>query len=235
MADLNLSMKLLIDRKGRRVLFAEAGKDAVDFLFSILSLPLGSVASCQNPVWSIGNLYQSIEDLRDLRMIPNKNIDSLVQLVRVEEPTTTNSPPFLLRTAVQSSPIEKPYYKCDDSRYGICRTYVTLDPKFPCPYCSATMSCPLTLVGWSSPSSSSSSSSVEGGFVQAGVTYMITDDLLVKPMSTLSTVTLISRLNLKEVGVIEEKTVNLTIDNVRNLLRASLETKNALTTIFFEE
>ena len=39
-----LSMKLLIDRKAQRVLFAEASKDVVDFLFSLLALPLGAVA-----------------------------------------------------------------------------------------------------------------------------------------------------------------------------------------------
>ncbi|XP_038679805.1 uncharacterized protein LOC119980965 [Tripterygium wilfordii] len=232
---LKLSMKLLIDPKGRRVLFAEAGKDVVDFLFSILSLPLGAVATLQNPkalVYGVGNLYQSIEDLRDLHMIPNKNIDSLVDRVRVTYANTSNSPPILLSTG-KSPPTKKSYYKCAANNGNRnCGTYVTLDPKSRCPCCSKTMSSPLTLVG---STSSSSSSSVEGGFVKGGVTYMITDDLLLKPMSTLSTVTLISSLNLKDVGALKEKTVRLTMDNVGKLLRASLQTKNVLTTAFFEE
>ncbi|XP_038679807.1 uncharacterized protein LOC119980967 [Tripterygium wilfordii] len=230
--DLNLSMKLLIDPKGRRVLFAEAGKDVVDFLFSILSLPLGAIGTLQNPKalgHSIGNLYQSIEDLRDLHMIPNKNIDSLVERVRFTYPTSTNSPPVLLFTD-KSPPTKKSYYKCAaNSGYRSCGTYVTLDPKYRCPCCSMTMSSPLTLVG------SSSSCSIEGGFVKGGVTYVITDDLLVKPMSTVSSITLISSLNLKDVGSLEEKTVSLTSDKVGKLLRASLQTKNALSTVFFEE
>ncbi|CAL4965338.1 unnamed protein product [Urochloa decumbens] len=36
-------MKLLVDTKAGRVLYAEAGKEVVDFLFSLLSLPLGTV------------------------------------------------------------------------------------------------------------------------------------------------------------------------------------------------
>jgi hypothetical protein len=34
-----LSMNLLVDRKAQRVLFAEASKDVVDFLFSLLACP----------------------------------------------------------------------------------------------------------------------------------------------------------------------------------------------------
>ncbi|CAO2161114.1 unnamed protein product [Urochloa humidicola] len=38
-----LSMKLLVDTKAGRVLYAEASKDVVDFLFSLLTLPVGTV------------------------------------------------------------------------------------------------------------------------------------------------------------------------------------------------
>ena len=37
-----MSMKLLVDTKAQRVLFAEAGKDAVDFLFSLVALPVAT-------------------------------------------------------------------------------------------------------------------------------------------------------------------------------------------------
>lgn len=38
-----VSLKLLIDKKHKKVLFAEAGKDFVDFLFTLLSLPVSIV------------------------------------------------------------------------------------------------------------------------------------------------------------------------------------------------
>ncbi|CAO2201444.1 unnamed protein product [Urochloa humidicola] len=59
-----LRLKLLIDTKSRRVLFAEAGKDAVDFLFSLLA----TAAALLGPdamVGSVGNLYFSMERLDD--------------------------------------------------------------------------------------------------------------------------------------------------------------------------
>ncbi|THG00362.1 hypothetical protein TEA_000552 [Camellia sinensis var. sinensis] len=42
MSSSKVSLKLLIDTKAHKVLFAEAGKDFVDFLFNILSLPVGT-------------------------------------------------------------------------------------------------------------------------------------------------------------------------------------------------
>jgi hypothetical protein len=38
-----LTLKLLVDTKEQRVLYAEARKDVVDFLFSLLTLPVGTV------------------------------------------------------------------------------------------------------------------------------------------------------------------------------------------------
>lgn len=38
-----VSLKLLVDTEGKKVLFAEASKDFVDFLFHIMELPLGTV------------------------------------------------------------------------------------------------------------------------------------------------------------------------------------------------
>ncbi|CAO2142326.1 unnamed protein product [Urochloa humidicola] len=64
-----LSMKLLIDTKSQRVLFAEAGKDVVDFLFSLLALPLAAAAALLRPegsiAGSVGTLYARVERLDD--------------------------------------------------------------------------------------------------------------------------------------------------------------------------
>jgi hypothetical protein len=38
-----LTMKLLVDTKAQRVVYAEAGKEVIDFLFSLLALPLSAV------------------------------------------------------------------------------------------------------------------------------------------------------------------------------------------------
>ncbi|MBA0629584.1 hypothetical protein Godav_024119 [Gossypium davidsonii] len=45
---------------------------------------------------------------------------------------------------------------------------------------------------------------------------MITDDLAVRPMSAISCITLLNKFNIKDVGVLEEKTIDIGIDEVRN-------------------
>jgi len=63
-----LTLKLLVDTKNEKVLFAEASKPVVDFLFNILCLPLGTVVKLlhkKDMVGSLGNLYQSVENLNN--------------------------------------------------------------------------------------------------------------------------------------------------------------------------
>ena len=60
------------------------------------------------------------------------------------------------------------------------------------------------------------SSSSEGGYVKGVVTYMVTDDLKVRPMSIISGITLLNKL-AKEIGALEEKVVHLAMDEVCRL------------------
>ncbi|CAN1131027.1 hypothetical protein LINPERHAP2_LOCUS6164 [Linum perenne] len=157
-----VTLKLLIDNKKNKVLFAEAGKEFVDFLFTLLSFPLGTVIkllSKNKMVGCLGNLYQSIEDMSDTFIESNSNKDTV------------------------------------------------LNPKAP--FCMTT-----------------------GGFVKGVVTYMVMDDLEVKPMSTISSLTLLSKFNIQQVGALEERVIELGMDEGLNLLKASLQCKTVLTSVF---
>ncbi|XP_075081025.1 uncharacterized protein LOC142166244 [Nicotiana tabacum] len=55
----NICLKLLVDSKAHRVLFAEIGKDFVDFLFNLLKLPIGYFVgqpSIKSVFGSLGNI-----------------------------------------------------------------------------------------------------------------------------------------------------------------------------------
>ena len=54
----------------------------------------------------------------------------------------------------------------------------------------------------------------EGGYV-SGVTFMVMDDLVVKPMSPISGITLLKRFNVHEIEDLEEKVVDFGLDEVR--------------------
>ena len=55
---------------------------------------------------------------------------------------------------------------------------------------------------------------MEEGYVEEAVTYMVMDDLEVKPLSTLSVITLLDKFNVKEIGTLVEKVVNFGMDEV---------------------
>ncbi|XVE52740.1 hypothetical protein DITRI_Ditri02bG0147500 [Diplodiscus trichospermus] len=184
MAATSVSLKLLIDPNSQRVLFAEAGKDFVDFLFNILSLPVGTVIRLltkQGMVGCLGNLYDSIEKLGDTYMQSTANKDALLKPMVYEY--SANVP--LLLPDMQSSTSSNLYRRSYN-----CGAYVANDPKSICPSCNRVMSQKLTFVN---PPKNDSSLS-EGGYVKGVVTYMIMDDLVVRPMSTISSITLLNKL-----------------------------------------
>ncbi|PNX63358.1 hypothetical protein L195_g061587 [Trifolium pratense] len=55
-------------------------------------------------------------------------------------------------------------------------------------------------------------------------------------MSTISsTITLLNNLNIKEIGTFQEKVVEIGVDEGIKLLKASLQSKMVLTSVFIKE
>ncbi|VVA40364.1 PREDICTED: DUF674 [Prunus dulcis] len=219
----SVSMKLLVDSTRGKVLFAEASKDVVDFLFTLLSLPVGTVIrllSKDGMVGSLGKLYESVENLDDTYLQPNLNKNMLL------EPKATvagaNILPLLTNDVDSNA---KKFYMCSYcSNRSISNVHGT-----PCPDCNhGHMSNEVTYV---SPAPTVARPS-EGGYVKGVVTYMVMDDLEVKPMSTISSIAMLNKFNVKEVGALEEKVVNLGMEEGLKLLKASLETSTVLTKVF---
>ncbi|PPD71322.1 hypothetical protein GOBAR_DD31790 [Gossypium barbadense] len=110
MAANTVSLKLLVDSTSQRVLFAESGKDFVDFMFNILSLPIGSVIKLltkEQMVVSLGNLYDSLENMNDTYIHSPKNKDTLLKPI---VPNNAANVPPLLPTLEFSKPIG--IYRC---------------------------------------------------------------------------------------------------------------------------
>ncbi|XP_057778383.1 uncharacterized protein LOC130997140 [Salvia miltiorrhiza] len=132
MSETTVSMKLLVDTQAKRVLFAEAGKDCVDFLFHILSLPVATVTGLlreESMAGSWPNLYQSLMDLNDGYIQPNQSRDAIL----TPAAPVSGSPVPLL--ALNDAQIQKEFYDC-----GVCNDgYVADDPNAVCPKCGALM------------------------------------------------------------------------------------------------
>ncbi|GLT88962.1 hypothetical protein SLE2022_069680 [Rubroshorea leprosula] len=228
-SETKLSLKLLVDTKGHRVLFAEADKEFVDFLFNLLSLPIGwviTILSKQGLDGSLGKLYESVEALSDTyKQASQVALDALLKPTVYASATA----PLLLPN-IQTTNSAR-FYRCHNTYNSSCNYQVTNDPSATCASCGGSMNMELTYVD----GKNMKSSSPEEGYVKGVVTYMIMDDLEVRPMSSISSITMINRFNIKDIGGLEEKVVDVGMDQRVELLKASFHSKAVLTEVFLEK
>ncbi|KAK1415597.1 hypothetical protein QVD17_31380 [Tagetes erecta] len=199
MASPKISLKLLVDKKGPRVLFAEAPKEFVDFLFHILSLPLGTLIEflgSNQMVGCLGKLKDSIQTT-----FHENYLQPGIKLEHVFYPKTPFSGDtlFLLSYDTSSKDQSKRVYHCANaatktttnafgntslSNSKHCQSKATLHANSICPSCNGSMNVEMELV------TPKEVAETKGGYVKEVVTYMVMDDLVVKPMSTISSITL---------------------------------------------
>ncbi|XP_072980477.1 uncharacterized protein [Typha angustifolia] len=236
MATNSLTLKLLIDYSSERVLFAEADKDVVDFLFSLLSIPLGSVVKLlsgesMSMVGCISNVRESVKKLGKTYLQPNKDVGSLLNPAM---PTPSYSPHALL---LSSTP-KMHYYRC--SRHGDHNCVTDVRGSL-CPSCRGTMTTELQFVGPNSGKVEANTGGGgggggegegSGGFVKGAMTYTIMDDLSIMPMSTISSITAINSFNVKDLSSLKEKTVKLGLQEGLEILKGSLQSETVLTDVF---
>ncbi|CAN1269409.1 hypothetical protein LINPERPRIM_LOCUS13571 [Linum perenne] len=223
-----VTLKLLIDKKTKKVLFAEAGKEFVDFLFTLLSFPLGTVIrllSKKQMVGCLGNLYQSIEELSDTFIQPSQSKDSVLK------PQIQSDSNLLLTGCDNSGPsATRKLYICP---YNCNYRNVADNPQAKCPNCKNNMTVEASFVATAAVGNNGGGNQKnEGGFVKGVVTYMVMDNLEVKPMSTISSITLLNKFNIQQVGLLEERVVELGMDEGLKLLKTSLQSKTVLTAVF---
>ncbi|KAL6128212.1 hypothetical protein ACLB2K_071568 [Fragaria x ananassa] len=221
----SVSLKLLVDTKNRRVLFAEASKEVVDFLFTLLSLPIGTVIRLltkNGMVGCLGKLYESVEELNDTYLQPNLNKDSLLK------PQSTVAGANILHLTYNDSTAKK-FYVCDYCNRNISNRSGVMCQDGNCRPYNRSITTEVTYVA---PPKAAGVASSEEGYVKGVVTYMIMDNLEVKPMSTISSITVLNKFNIREVGALEEKVVSLGMEEGLKLLKASLECNAVLTKVY---
>ncbi|KAL8557732.1 hypothetical protein ACS0TY_005003 [Phlomoides rotata] len=159
-------------------------------------------------VGSLGNLYQSFEALDESYIQPNITKDILLK-PPAPFPGGYSTPLLSLKEAPEAS-TEKIFYSYpvqvnqvihSSSMFGHnpshsgCN-FVSDDPRAICPDVRQKQD-------------QNYSSGGGGGFVKEVVTYMVMDDLVVQPMSTISSITLLNKFNINNVSALEEKVVDL--------------------------
>ncbi|KAG2691937.1 hypothetical protein I3760_08G029600 [Carya illinoinensis] len=226
MAETKISLKLWIEKKRNRVLFAEAGKDFVDFLLETFTLPVVTVTRFlknEDMAGCLQSLYESVENLSDTFIQGGVSKDFVLK----PKVVTSGATDSLLLPIVESYAFSK-FYLCRYCVYnGTCSINTGGDR---CETCSESSS--LSEFSVNEVILKAKMESRKLNFVTESVPYMVMDDLKVKPMSANTFITLLNEYNLKEVGAIEEKVVALGMDESVKLLKAALQSKTALTDVF---
>ncbi|XP_068314555.1 uncharacterized protein [Pyrus communis] len=181
-------------------------------------------------VGSLGKLYGSVESLSSTYMQPHFNKESLL---KPKATATINVGADVLHMlTIDDSSAEKSIYGCRKCYEYNDPIIVTDDPKATCPNCRSSINTKATFVRGSAAEITKFG---ERGYVKGVVTYMITDDLEVKPLSSISCITMLNRFNVKDIGALEEKVVHLTMEEGVKLLRVSLQSNLVLTTVFLDK
>jgi len=198
----------------------------VDFLFSLLALPV-ELLGTESMAGCIGNVYASVEALDEAYVVqPGAAKGALLH------PTTTLSPAAAGAAALQQAPCSACRRRCHPTRparrssmfhpssgsTSFCG-YVTDLCGLVCPSCRGHMGTEVTLLSSAEPAAQPSAGAATGGesgFVRGVVTYTVMDDLTVKRMSTISGITLLNTFGVTDIGVLQERIVQLGYAEVIN-------------------
>ncbi|KAM0880593.1 hypothetical protein ACQ4PT_033477 [Festuca glaucescens] len=141
MATTLITLNLLVESSPPRprVVFAEARKDTVHFLFSLLTMPSGTAVKLlgkESMVGCIGNLYTSVEKLDDPYVEPGDAKDAMQSPTMLSPASKSNRSFFCLP---EPSPAVKRFFRCGGYTYSSYRNYVTEERGARCPMCGSQM------------------------------------------------------------------------------------------------
>ncbi|KAL6535896.1 hypothetical protein OROHE_012740 [Orobanche hederae] len=197
-------LKFTVQKSTSKLLFAQAEEDFVCFIFSLLAIPLGGVESLlggSSSVKNVDNLYWSVANIDGDKYLKIKDTKAMLLKPKISHGYISKSHILPLKERAPS------LYYCEDKNV---------------PY--------LSHLDHGYPVSSYMSPCGEGKYVKGSRMYMVTDDLTVTPLCMSTT---LSILNLLEIPLSDVKEVELHmgLEEALSMLKASLTSTNALTSL----
>ncbi|KAK8964970.1 hypothetical protein KSP40_PGU021146 [Platanthera guangdongensis] len=221
-----IPVRFMIDRAKKRVVFAEAGSDFVDVLFSFLTLPLASIVRLldkQSGLGSLDTLYESVERL-DAKHFQTEACKEMLLNPRSASARLCEG----LKIKGIHDPDPRNFFTCGEiDCLTQSKSYYTYNSKCLCSRCGKLMGKTLQ---WPEEKSG------EGGiFVNDKVNFMITDDLQVIPSSLPKGLSLFKEIQIKNPSKLEERVIDFGKEEILNLLKRSFVTTNLLTDVCFPD
>ncbi|CAO2204590.1 unnamed protein product [Urochloa humidicola] len=226
------TIKLLIAKDAQVVVFAEAGKDAVDFLLGLLVMPPAAMFRLlgkdkqDRPMGALATLYDSVERM-DPEYMQSPATRAALLNPGPAHPAVVAEARGYLSLVPPPAPAPQAHFPAPapPSPYGPRRA----------PGLSSLKGRPLPLPPFNvhgqdcCPAAQAQES---GGFVRGLVTYTVMDDLTLMPMSSISTIARLRRLGVEDDSALEERTVKIGYQEGLEILKASLVSKTVLTDVF---
>lgn len=191
-------MRLYINSKTKSVLYAEMGKDCLDFLLGLMSMPMAGVTRLlreHGMEGSLSTMYKSFENLNAEYIHSVQSRGFLLTMMGTYYSTSGSSVPPIF-----SSPTDgkRCLYSCTT-----CRNVYQLDRQQPyCPICSQKLDI----------------MSPGNGYVKGtSSTYIVMDDLEIKPLSTNSSFARLNKYGITDIRDLEEREVQIGKDEVHAL------------------
>ncbi|KAF5461662.1 hypothetical protein F2P56_017740 [Juglans regia] len=226
-----ISLKLFIDKKRNRVLFAEAGKDFVDFLFQSFTLPVVTVTSflkSEDMLGCLQNLYESIENPSHNCIQPGQSKEDLVLKPKLVMSGATDS---LLLPRVESSYTFRKLYKCSNNSCSSRDYELSSIEGAYCNSCSSSL-VPMRHEVSLSELTSANKAISNFNLLKEWVRFIVMDDLWMMLMSADAFITLLHEYDIKDLRALEKRVVDLDMHGSVKLLKAALQSKTALTDVF---
>ncbi|XP_045833810.1 uncharacterized protein LOC123924876 [Trifolium pratense] len=196
-----IDIKVVQSKSLKKLIFTEANGDFVDFIFSFLTIPLGSIVKllgANSFAGCVGNLYKSVENLDPTSVLLNPGVapqsgypNQPLDIPHVEHPAYFYETFYIGKT--------KGWFTKDKSSLIRARQLIAMDPR-------------------------------EGavGFVKRAALYGVEDDLKVKPLSANSFLSYLNELSLS-FDDLEVKVISIGEAEALKFLAAFLTSKFTLT------
>ncbi|KAJ4835201.1 hypothetical protein Tsubulata_037004 [Turnera subulata] len=204
MDGMTISLKAVIDEASKRILFVEAGHDFVDILFSFLTVPTGKI---------VGLFHSQPPTMGSIGCMDNlyKSVENL-DLNHFRSDTCKSMLLQPLNGAVRHCNRLK--LKLDN---GAGLTHY---------YCRS----------WACTSKvhREAASDSEGVFVKGLQRFVVSDELEVVPASSDASFDFLSKLHVVDCSAITERTFNIGLTEITNIMRFSMSSKTVLSRILLE-
>ncbi|GLJ10605.1 hypothetical protein SUGI_0131670 [Cryptomeria japonica] len=203
-----MDVRFLIDTKTRRIVYAEAGKLFIDFLFSILNMPIGYITrlllkwQSTKKVGSVTNLHESREKLGDDERFPECGYINIFSFSM-----TGGGKCYVCPHAGQDS-------------HETTTHNISNEGEEKC-WCGQNMNRIVELPGCSGYVSQSS--------------FLITDELHITASSMANSRNIHTQFNINDFTDLEKRTVFVDSDKACELAGASLVSKTVLNDVFGQE